>query len=443
MNDKFELPPRRRLPDEIRQRMRTRVWEGLGEPDQRPRWTVTVRGRAPIAVAAAVVVLVAGGVTLLQSVQGGGGQPTAGGQATTTRPSQQLGPLLVPGVAQSAVDKCQAVAFAQTTPGDYAEPDRWRPRFSVSLPGREVAVFDAAGPVFCELTRTTVTVSPAVAAPQVLDVSAPASAARVTSLFQTANHTLAGTVDSQVTGLELGLANADGSNGVLGRAALMDGVFVANLPLSERGAAQGGRLLLSATTPTGTLTGSGPVPDGRVWQGTTVDVWPSGDSDPTSRRNQLDRCLDRALVNGLPGTDAEGWQPGARVGSAADQEGVLVAHRDDGQLVACALADQHGAELQLATRIFAPDRTANPDVPVTAVDLSWRFLTVWGAVGPRVARVELVGENTTATGEVVDGTFAVQLAGVTDAAGWETRNVLRAFDAAGNLLYEGTPVIRR
>lgn len=446
MDDKFELPPHRRLPDEVRQRMRARVWAGMGEPAARPWWRLTknLRGRAPLAVATAVVVVVAGGVTLLQSAQGGGGQPTAGGQ-TSPRPSETYHtPPVTQGVEQTVVDRCQAVAFAQTTPGDYATADRWRPRFTVSLTGREVAVFDAAGPVFCELTRTSVTVSQAAPTPVSLDESATAGSARVTSLFQTTNRTLAGTVDSRVTALGLVTGNADGGNGRRGRAVVVDGVFVAELPASAPTDTQPTRLTFTATTPDGEFTGTGSVPDSETQHGTVVDAWPSADPDPTTPRNQLDRCLDHSLVNGLPATDAEGWHPGARVGDGPDQEGVLVASRDDGQLVACVLVDQRGTEFQLSTRLFAQDRTANPDVPVTAVNLSWRFLTVWGAVGPKVAKVELAGVDNglTAVGQVANGTFAVQLAGVADSEGWQNRIVLRAVDAAGNLLYQGTPLIR-
>ncbi|MCK2245478.1 MULTISPECIES: hypothetical protein [unclassified Crossiella] len=84
MDDKFELPPRRELPEDIKDRMRATVRMRMDDPEFEPQG----RGRRFLAAAAAIMVVAVGAAVVVQSAQDEG---AANDPSTTTSPSQTGG----------------------------------------------------------------------------------------------------------------------------------------------------------------------------------------------------------------------------------------------------------------------------------------------------------------------------------------------------------------
>ncbi|HET9139723.1 hypothetical protein [Actinophytocola sp.] len=152
MTDDLDLPPRRKLPADVRDRIRATVLTGVG---RRRSWPD--RARPPLAAAASVAVLATGAVIVMQSVTGWPG----GGPAPVPPTSSALvPPPLDPVAAAANLDRCWT-ALQQAGKAASAPPrESWTPVFEVSNFGRTVTAARAAGkPLFCETTRTTVTVT--------------------------------------------------------------------------------------------------------------------------------------------------------------------------------------------------------------------------------------------------------------------------------------------
>jgi hypothetical protein len=159
MND-LDLPPRRTLPPEVRDRIRTTV-----NAEEKPR----SRYKAPLSVAAAVAVLAAGAVVISQSIAG-----TSDGHRAGTTPDSSV--TVVPGSdpeltvtqpnAQSDedLDLCWAAVAASPQAGEFAPRETWQPVFTVTRarPGGtggllRVTAFREHGdkPGFCEVFEVT------------------------------------------------------------------------------------------------------------------------------------------------------------------------------------------------------------------------------------------------------------------------------------------------
>lgn len=158
MNDRLDelnlpLPERRPLPPVVRDRVRHRVLGGLSRG---PRSRLD-RVRPPLAVAASVAVLIAGAAIVGQSVGGAGDD---GPLTPPTAWSTPAPPPLDLAAANANLDRCWAAL--QTAGKTAAVPARaaWAPVFELPNRGRTVTVTRAGDkPLFCETTRTTVTVS--------------------------------------------------------------------------------------------------------------------------------------------------------------------------------------------------------------------------------------------------------------------------------------------
>ncbi|MBB4909027.1 hypothetical protein [Actinophytocola algeriensis] len=162
----LDLPPRRPLPRETRERIRRTVETGLA--DRRSRY------RAPLAAAAAVALLAVGVFvgSHLAPVPGDDRSPAA---TTTTSPDSPDSPV-VRGVTMAVpyaqtnedLDHCADVAAASPRAGEFAPRAEWRPRFTATAPdGVRITAFLGTGgkPAFCEVTTTTATVSDPTAEP--------------------------------------------------------------------------------------------------------------------------------------------------------------------------------------------------------------------------------------------------------------------------------------
>jgi hypothetical protein len=182
MND-LNLPPRRTMPPEVRERLRTRVFA-----DERP-----ARLRAPLAAAAGVAVLAAGAMIVSQSVAGTpadyrpGTSPNTTGTSAGLLPVEVLsrkvtsadvtGPLLpeLPPDAHTAddLDRCGAVAAASPRAQEFPPRSAWEPVYTVSRRGHRITAYREYGgkPGFCDVTATTATVSDPSAEPMSLGES--------------------------------------------------------------------------------------------------------------------------------------------------------------------------------------------------------------------------------------------------------------------------------
>ena len=146
MSEDLGLPPRRALPDDVRDRLRAELRQGMAKRHPSRVW---------YAAAAAVVVLAAGAVVATQFIRQPadvGPAPVAGGGLT-----------LDARVAKSSLDRCRAAFKAANKSVDragYLVNEEWVPLFTQVLEGDSVVAATAGGkPLFCETTETTVTLS--------------------------------------------------------------------------------------------------------------------------------------------------------------------------------------------------------------------------------------------------------------------------------------------
>ncbi|MEV6645519.1 hypothetical protein [Amycolatopsis sp. NPDC051371] len=178
------LPPRRALPEDVRDRLRAEVRAGIGKP-RRPRqvWYVA---------AAAVVVLAAGAVVATQVIR----QPVA-----TPGPPPDPGDHLTldAKVATAALDRCWAAVETAGKTDRVPPREEWVPLFTEVLGPESVVAATAAGkPMFCDTTETTVTLSDPAATP------AYAPGTRTGLLLQSPTGVVAGVVDPRAATAFLG-----------------------------------------------------------------------------------------------------------------------------------------------------------------------------------------------------------------------------------------------
>ncbi|MGW3998918.1 hypothetical protein ACWEF6_35960 [Amycolatopsis sp. NPDC004772] len=154
MSDDLGLPLRRKLPDDVRARLREEVRRGMGK--RRP-----ARVRY-VAAAAAVVALAAGAIVATQVFRH---QPVA--EPGPPAPPDVFNPLtLDAAVATSSLDRCWAAVQAAGKTGRVPPRQNWVPVFTEVFQTDSVVAATADGkPMFCETTETTVTLSDPAATP--------------------------------------------------------------------------------------------------------------------------------------------------------------------------------------------------------------------------------------------------------------------------------------
>jgi hypothetical protein len=196
----FTPPPRREMPQEVRERLRRKLWRDLDRPAR--------FRRAPLAVAAGVALLAAGAVVVTQSVPSPRADlPTL----ATVSPTASAAP-----ASPADLDRCYAAAETSPTVPDRSQ---WTLSFSTEVGGVAVIAARAGGkPLFCESTLTSVTVSDPSAAP------AFARGSTTGAVFATPNGTVAGVVDPAWDSFEI--RAADDKDALVAPPEKADGMFV-------------------------------------------------------------------------------------------------------------------------------------------------------------------------------------------------------------------------
>ena len=225
----LDLPPRRPLPRETRDRIRRTVDAGTT--------TARARSRAPIAVAACVAALALGAVVVAQWAPGDreDRSPAATRPSTTVLPDGAVIPPVTMDLpdarTQEDLDRCGDVVAASPRADEFTPRSSWRPSFTTTAPdGARITAFRGGGgkPGFCEVTGTTAAVSdptaewtPIAVAPEGLK---PAS---VFAVYYSPTGVLAG-VAEDVDALEFtSVVGTDIQS--IGTPAFREGLFVVNL----------------------------------------------------------------------------------------------------------------------------------------------------------------------------------------------------------------------
>lgn len=233
----LDLPPRRPLPRETRDRIRRSVDTGIAGPGR--------RSRAPLAAAAAVAVLALGAVVVARWAPGPSPEHPAATPPPTPAPNSAptLAPSPAPPVTMALpgtrtyedLDHCADVVVASPRTSEFAPRAEWRPVFTATAPdGARITAFSAEDgtPAFCEVTATTATVSdptaewgPVAVTPEHL------SPASVHGVYLSPTGLLAG-VAAGADALEFSIVRPAGRRMAIlpvGTPAVRDGLFVVNL----------------------------------------------------------------------------------------------------------------------------------------------------------------------------------------------------------------------
>jgi hypothetical protein len=222
----LDLPPRRPLPRETRDRIRRTI--DTGSAQSRARY------RAPLAVAAAVVVLAVGMVIGTRMAPGPHEDRTpAAPTATSPGPSviQPVTMVLPNTGTQDDLSRCAEVVVASPRAAEFAPRAAWRPKFTATAPdGARLTAFLGKDdkPAFCEVTATTATVSDPTADPIPLALTPTnMSPASVFAVYLSPTGVLAGFAHD-VDALEFSALHGTKIEPV-SAPAFQDGMFVVNL----------------------------------------------------------------------------------------------------------------------------------------------------------------------------------------------------------------------
>ncbi|MEU4443057.1 hypothetical protein AB0K14_40235 [Actinosynnema sp. NPDC050801] len=369
-----DLPPRRPMPPDVRERLRRGV---LG----------TGRARAPLAAAAAaaaVAALAAGGVIFTQSVQFA--------ESNRHHDTGVVGPPTSPSVTVGAQ---AAVSVVPKATGDDAARCGFPPadvRFTIGLPGRRILVTGADR--FCEITYTSITHDK----PGIGPVPVAGSAASL--LWSSGSGVIVGRKGpgtsrvEAVTGAQVGVVLPVAVSEV-------EDLFV--IPQSATW------MVLTFTTPSGPAEAeisTAALPDQASWS-VRQDAMPPGDP-------AVAQCLDESMRDGESWVgDPLRWRPGAA--TAADVNALLVMHDGAGRTAYCQVYHGRGSSA-------VPE-----DDPPHQGDAMFRLRHVTGyasdpsqatvLLGGTVDTTQVIGvevtdpQGRTAQAVLRDGTFAARLDG--------------------------------
>ncbi|HEY3471956.1 MAG TPA: hypothetical protein VGL47_42955 [Amycolatopsis sp.] len=417
MSDDLGLPPRRDLPDDVRDRLRAEVRRGLAKRGTSRVWYA----------AAAAVVLAAGALVASQVLRP---QPVA---APPPLPGPVPGDHLTldPKVATSSLDRCWAAVRAAGKTDRVPPREDWVPLFTDVLWTDSVVAATADGkPLFCETTETTVTLSDPGATPAYVPGT------RTGLLLHTATGVVGGVLDPAAKGAHLDSRTEDGDTmSQTIRPSSVTGQFV-GMTRSDPA-----RTTLTVGKPMG--------PDQKTLPAAPPPLVAVADRPVTADRTSpagraLGDCLAAARTEVIP--DAAAYSPGPLLEAGVFR---VVMGRFGGQVVVCETQPDYQRPGRTKSRAF-PDFTG----PKTEAA---RTLTVdtlghpesgappgtarhpYVAALPRTA-VEATldfGIGTSAEVEVVDGM----------AAAWIPANIaltpeamvhVQARDAQGKVVYDGS-----
>ncbi|SEF35899.1 hypothetical protein SAMN05421837_10956 [Amycolatopsis pretoriensis] len=418
MSDDLGLPPRRALPDDVRDRLRAEVRAGIGAPRRTHRvW---------YAAAAAVLVLAAGAVVATKTFRE---QPVAG---PPPDPGNHL--TLDPKVATAALDRCWAAVQAAGKTDRVPPRAEWVPLFTEVLQADAVVAATAAGkPMFCETTETTVTVSDPAAAP------AYAPGTHVGVLLHSATGTVAGIVDPGTAPGFLGSRTEGGENMSQSiRTSPVSGQFVAMT-----------RTALWTTTLTVETPGApraAVLPQSPPWLVMSVDRPVTAErTSPAGRA--LDECLNTA-EEVTP--DAAAYAPGPLLDTGDFR--VVMGRRGD-RVVVCETQPDYQRPGRTKSRAFpgfiGPQTQAARTLTVDTLGAAESGAPRGQSRHPFAAALPLTaakatidfGIGTSVEADVVDGMVAAWVPGNIDLLPDATVHV-RARDSLNRTVYDGSLRLR-
>jgi hypothetical protein len=397
-----DLPPRRVLPDDVRDRLRAELRQGIGKPRRtRHVW---------YAAAAAVLVLAAGAVVVTRQFRPPAEAP----------PATSSGLTLDAKLATSALDRCWAAVRTAGKTGRVPDRADWVSLFTDTLGTDSVVAATAAGkPMFCEATETTVTLSDPAAAP------AYAPGSRSGLLLHSATGLAAGVVDPAWP--QASFSTKTGASGLTFSPASRQ--FVA----------------FTGTAPAKAVLAIGDGPGARPMA--VLPEAPPPLLSVTDRPADADRtsAAGRALGDCLAAAeeviaDAAAYRPGP---SLSEQGYRIVLGRLRDRVIACTTEPGPGGPRSRAY----PDFYAGPAVPARALVVDTlgategggetRPRTPFAAVVPSAATSVIVdyGGGNGADTLVTDGMFAVWLP--VSRLKPDAKGHVKAWDAHGKVVYDG------
>ncbi|MDT7783148.1 MAG: hypothetical protein QOF58_1567 [Pseudonocardiales bacterium] len=344
----IDLPPRRKLPADVKERMRPAFSE------DRPR-----RNHTPLAAAAGVALLVAGGVVVAPSL--------------LDRADTANGRVVAP--SHLDLERCRAAL----------QDESWPSSRMVVFDGRKVLAGEDNR--FCELTRSRAYV-PSAPAPALVETG--------TVTFRT-DHVIAGVtpLGARTAVVREGY-KGDGGPGT--EVVVTPDFFIAYSVASSS--------ISDVVFDNRTMEVP---PSADVGRTKSADSFESGDGNPGTPINLLARCTDNAIVDGTRPGDLQGWQP-LLVGRPGNPEAVLLAHRDNRDFATCYLhkVPADSGSLQQASPIPADPQGATM---VSGYLVQNNFL-IAARTNRTARTVEVSsGDGPAVTADVVDGFFIVKVPG--------------------------------
>lgn len=422
MNDRdLPKPPPRRLPPEVRDRVRARVLASL---DDAPR-NRFLNSRGPLAVAAGVAVLAAGAMIVTQSV-GDGSSAVPPGRTTATAPVPFGDDSLQPN-ADGELDRCLGALRFAGMERNFPERALWQPVASRQLGLVKVtAAMIGNKPLFCQTTETSVTITNPAAPP------AFAEGTMTGVLLESDEGVVAGVADPSWAGVDVEVTR--GGVGMRGVSEILPhGLFVhfGQLRPTEGAQVQVGPPVQDKSDPLVKIDVPRPTPPAiRYLRDLPTNPPPDRDSE---RGKWAAECLDKSN-NAVP--DPDSWRPGAW----ASVDGSRVIQLRFGSYVGFCLFEPTGGAATAGRYVFGPSVATVPgDVsdpqslltPSVINTTSGPRMLFSGLAPPTAATVRLVlDDNTTIDADLWDSSFVAVLPKD------RTPALLRIVDAAGNTIYD-------
>lgn len=370
----IDLPPRRALPADVKDRMRPAFTE-----------TPSRRNRVPLAVAAGAALLIAGGFAV-------------------TRPATHD---IDPGRDRIVAPSSQDLARCRTALNDQS----WSSTEMVVFGLRKVLI--GADRRFCELTRSQAVVMPSGFQPTQLDAG---------SITHRSGQVVAGVPPLGARTVKAREAGSGYSRGFSDGVVTPDFFIVHSLY-----AMTANQLIFDDRTV--------PIPQmlSMSAEGET-DSFDSGDSNPVAPVNLLARCIDNAFNSGTGVDDLQGWEP--LLTSGLDRpSGMLLAQRDHREWATCVISS--GSRPNRLSLIRTTSDNPDSSQVVGGYQTGSEFIMA-GRTSRSAKSVEVSGAGgSPVTAEVADGHFIARLPITGGEMVSPARLRLTARNAANEVVYEG------
>ncbi|VVJ24424.1 Uncharacterised protein [Amycolatopsis camponoti] len=415
MSDDLGLPPRRALPDDVRDRLRAEVRAGIGQPRR--------TNRVWYAAAAAVLVLAAGAVVATKTFRQ---QPVAGPPPAVTG-----GLTLDARLATAALDRCWAAVQAAGKTDRVPPREEWVPLFTEVLAADSMVAATAAGkPMFCETTETTVTLSDPAATP------AYAPGTRTGLLLRSQTGLVGGVLDPAWPKASLAVTTPRGSSGNELEASPVSRQFAAFTRV-------GSGLARVALTDTG----AGPPRQVDLPAAPAPLLAVTDRPEPADRTSPAGRALGDCLADAeevVP--DAAAYRPGPLLQD--DDYQVVMGRRGD-RVIVCTREPDYGRPGQTQARVY-PDLAENRQTPARVLRVSTLGAREAGAPAGKARNPVPVALPASATSAAfgfaagaeadVDVVEGMALAWLPDGIDWapDAKVHVLARDAQGKVVYDGS-----